>query len=222
MDGTQHEDQLVTSLLAPFTTLEPVALSSRQQPGRRRLMIYAAIAFAIIITGAAIAGAPNPLGGIGAADHPQTPEDVLSTGVQAQLRDDRAPRGGIDQIGAHITDSARLVGALPSGRKVYLVPTEKGRLCVVLARAAESCGDSLTPAEPVTFTAVWDHPGEPAYAYGVARDGVRSISFAFRGGHVTVPVERNFYAYQTEPLDQPPGFGALTVRLDDGTTQPVG
>ena len=222
MDRTQQEEQLVTSLLTPFNRIQPVTLPSRQQPTRRRLLIYAALAFAIIVTGAAIAGAPNPLAGIGAADHPRTPKDVLDAGVQAQLRADLVPPGGVDQVGPRVTGSSRLVGTLPSGRKVFVVPTEKGRLCVVLARSAESCSGSLTPAEPVTFTAVWNHPGEPAYAYGVARDGVRSISFTFRSGHVTVPVEHNFYAYQTEPLDQPPGFGALTVTLDDGTTQPVG
>jgi hypothetical protein len=222
MDRTQQEEQLVTSLLTPFKGLEPVTLASRQHARRRKLLIYAALAFAIIVTGAAIAGAPNPLGGIGAADHSQTPSDVLDAGVQAQLRADLVPPGGIDQVGVRRTDSARFVGTLPSGRKVYVVPTEQGRLCVVLARSAESCSGSLTPAEPVTFTAVWDHPGDPAYAYGVARDGVRSILFSFRGNHVTVPVEHNFYAYQTEPLDQPPGFGGLTVTLDDGTTQAVG
>lgn len=93
---------------------------------------------------------------------------------------------------------------------------------MVVAGLAESCGYPLTQEQPVTFTTVWDRPGEPAYAYGVARDGVKSVSFSAGGRYVTVPVENNLFVYETEPLDSPAGFGALTVTLADGTVQPVG
>jgi hypothetical protein len=175
----------------------------------------------ILVTGVAVAGSLSPLSGIGAADRPRRASDIVDAGVQAQLRADSPPSGGVDQIGGRITDSARLVGTLSRGKKVYAVASTKGRLCVVVAHLAESCSDSLSRAEPVTFTAAWSRPGEPAYAYGVALDGVRSVSFDSGGSRVTVPVERNFFAYETKPLDAPPGFGGLIVAFDNGTTQPI-
>jgi hypothetical protein len=138
MDAARQEEQLVTSLLAPFERIEPVTLRARRRTRRRRFLAYSVLAIAIIVSGVALAGPLNPLGGIGAADHPQTPSDVLDEGVQAQLRADLAPPGGVDQIGGRLTASARLVGTLPSGKKVYVVPTSKGRLCVVVAGLAES------------------------------------------------------------------------------------
>ena len=160
--------------------------------------------------------------GIGAADHPQAPNDALGESLQAQLRADLAPPGGVDQIGERLTGSSRFVGTLPSGRRVYVVPTTKGRLCVVVAGLAESCGSPLTQEQPVTFTTVWEHPGEPAYAYGIARDGVESVSFHAGSRRVTVPVEHNLFAYESEPRDSPAGFGAITVTMADGTVQSVG
>lgn len=74
----------------------------------------------------------------------------------------------------------------------------------------------------MTFTTVWGHPGEPAYAYGVARDGVKSVSFNAGARRVTVPVEHNLFAYESEPRDSPAGFGAITVILAGGTVQSVG
>ncbi len=222
MNTAGHEEALVTSLLAPLQHVQPVTLGARRRKRRRRLLCYAIIAAGIVVTGVATADSLNPLSGIGVADHPRTPADALDDDVQAQLRADLVPPGGIDQIGGRLTDSSRLVGVLPSGKRVYVVPTKKGRLCVVLAGSAESCGSPLTQEEPVTFTIVWDHPGERAYAYGVARNGVESVSFNAGAKRVTVPVEHNFFAYETEPRDSPPGIGAVTVTLAKGTTQPIG
>jgi hypothetical protein len=219
---SRYEDEFVATLLAPLSRIEPVTLAGRRRARRRRLLVCAAVVVGILVTGVALAGSLNPLRGIGAADREQRASDTLDADVQAQLRADSPPSGGVDQIGPRRTDSARFVGTLPSGRKVYVVASEKGRLCVVVARLAESCSDRLSAAEPVTFTAAWDRPGAPAYAYGVALDGVRSVSFSFGGNRVTVPVEHNFFAYQTKPLVAPPGFGALTANFDDGTSKAIG
>jgi hypothetical protein len=221
MDAVREEEHLVRSLLAPFERLEPVTRAGRRRTRRRRLFVYA-VAAAIIVTGVALASSLNPLSGIGAADHPPTPNDALGPEVQAQLRLDEVPAGGVDQIGGRLDGSARFIGALPSGRKVFVVPTTKGRLCVVLAGMAESCGSRLTQTEPVTFTTVWGHPGERAYAYGVARDGVKSVSFNAGDQRVTVPVEHNLFVYESEPRDSPAGFGAVAVTFTDGTVEPVG
>jgi hypothetical protein len=188
---------------------------------RRKYALCATIGLATIVTGVALSGSVDPLSGIGAADHPSTPSDRLGPAVQAQLRLDRPPTGAVDQIGGRLTGSARLIGTLPSGRRVYAVPTSKGRLCVVVAQLADSCGDPLTQAEPVTFTTVFRHPGDPTYAYGIARDGVAAVSFTVSGEHVTVPVQRNLFVYETAPGDSPRSFGDVKARFSDGSVEPV-
>lgn len=234
MDSVLQEEKLVCSLLAPFEQIEPVTRPGHRSR-RRRLVAYAILALALIVGGVALAGSLNPLSGIGVADHPRTPNDVLSPDVEAQLRSDRPPSGGVDQIGGRLTRSARFVGSLPSGKRIYVVPTTKGRLCVVVAGLAESCGNPLTQMAPVTFTTFFGHPGEPTYAYGVARDGVRAVSFNLSsdddvtvpfsrspGERVTVPVHDNLFAFESDPSDAPQKFTAVTVTLADGTVESAG
>jgi hypothetical protein len=198
-------------------------LSRRYRRRRRWLALAVALGLAVLVGGGvAFATKIGPFSGISAVDHPQRAQDVLDPAVVAQLRADEAPGG--DQIGTHDMRSARLVGTLPSARNVYVVATSRERLCVVVARLAESCGDPLTQAEPVTFTVVdRDGPGgEPAVAYGVARDGVKSVSFTVGGRHETVPVRANMFAYQAPLSVTSDSFSAVTVTLADGSTLSVG
>jgi hypothetical protein len=217
-----HEEERIRELLAPFDRLEAVTL--RRTPARRRwLTLVVALVLAVLVGGGvAFATRIGPFSGLSAADHPQRARDVLDPAVVAQLRADEAPGG--DQIGTRDIQSARLVGSLPSGRHVYVVTTSKGRLCVVVARLAESCGNPLAQTEPVTFTVVdRDGPGgEPAVAYGVARDGVKSVSFTIGGRHETVPVRANMFAYQPPASVTSDSFSSVTVTLSDGATEAVG
>jgi hypothetical protein len=221
-DAFEPDDHAVAALLAPLERLEPISLAGRRHNRRRKLLLLGAVALAVFAAGAAVADSVDPFVGIGAAKHPKRASDTLDAGVQDQLRIDEVPPGGVDQIGGRLTDSARLVGALPDGTKIYVVGTTKGRLCLVVAHRAESCGEQLSRSEPVTFIGMWEGPGAPALAYGVALDDVRAVSFAFRSRHVTVAVHDNFYAYETAPLDTPPQFGGMTVTFKDGTTQTIG
>jgi hypothetical protein len=176
-----------------------------------------AVSGLLVSAGAAFASGAGPFPGIGAADHPPRPTDKPGAAVVDQLRADELPGGGpLDQIGSRRIDSARLVGALPSGRRVYLVPTSKGKLCVVVARLAESCGDTLTRESPITFTVVDRGQGQPAVAYGVALDGVVSVSFTAGGRAVTVPVRDNFFVYEASSGTS---FSPPTVTFADGTSE---
>jgi len=93
-----------------------------------------------------------------------------------------------------------------------------------VARLAESCGNPLTQTEPLTFTIVDpDGPGgEPAVAYGVARDGVKSVSFTVGGRHETVPVRGNMFAYQAPAWVTSDSFSSVMVTLNTGGTLAVG
>jgi hypothetical protein len=217
-----HEEDCICELLAPFDRIDAVTL--RRTRGRRRwLTLAVALGIAVLVGGGvAFATRIGPFSGISAADRPQRAQDVLGPAVVAQLRADEAPGG--DQIGTRDIESARLVGSLPSGRHVYVVTTSKGRLCVVVARLAESCGNPLTQTEPLTFTVVdSDGPGgEPAVAYGVVRDGVTSVSFTVGSRHETVPVRENMFAYQAPASVTSDSFSSVMVTLANGATRSVG
>jgi hypothetical protein len=222
MAAVSHEEERIRELLAPLDRVDAVTL--RRTGGRRPWLTLAVVLGLAVLVGGGVAFATRigPFFGISAADRPQQAQDVLDPAVVAQLRADEAPGG--DQIGTRDIQSARLVGSLPSGRRVYVVTTSKARLCVVVARLAESCGNPLTQTEPLTFTVVDpDGPGgEPAVAYGVARDGVKSVSFTVGGRHETVPVRANMFAYQAPNSVSSDSFSGVTVTLADGATVRVG
>ena len=220
--AVSREEERIRELLAPLDRVDAVSL---RRSRRRRMWLMLAVALGLVVLvggGVAFATRIGPFSGISAADHPQRTQDVLNPAVVAQLRTDEAPGG--DQIGTHDLRSARLVGSLPSGRRVYVVTTSKGRLCVVVARLAESCGNPLAQTEPVTVTIVdSDGPGgEPAVAYGVARDGVKSISFTVGGRRESVTVRNNMFAYQPPASVTSDSFSSVTVTLENGATQALG
>ena len=222
MAAVSHEEERIRELLVPLDRVDAVMLR-RARRRRTWLTLAVALGLAVLIGGGvAFATRIGPFSGISAADRPQRAQDVLDPAVVAQLRADEAPGG--DQIGTHDIASARLVGTLPSGRHVYVVTTSKGRLCVVVARLAESCGNPLTQTEPLTFTIVdRDGPGgEPAVAYGVARDAVKSVSFTVGGRHETVPVRDNMFAYQAPLSVTSDSFSSVMVTLADGSRLSVG
>jgi hypothetical protein len=222
MAAVSREEERIRELLAPLDRADAVTL--RRTRGRRTwLTLAVALGVALLVGGGvAFATRIGPFSGISAADHPQRAQDVPDPAVVAQLRSDEAPGG--DQVGTHDLQSARLVGSLPSGRHVYVVTTSRERLCVVVARLAESCGYPLTQMEPLTFTVVdSDGPGgEPAVAYGVARDGVKSVSFTVGGRRETVPVRDNMFAYQPPAFVRSDSFSSVMVTLADGSTLSVG
>jgi hypothetical protein len=225
------EDERIRRLLAPLDQLEPVRLrkrSPRLYRARSRRRIFVAIATGaglISLAGAAIAAGVGPFSGITAADHPPSNSDTISPAVVQQIHgDELAPGNSMDQIGARDLGSARRVGTLASGRDVYLVATSKGRLCVVVATLAESCGDPLTQASPITFTVIASGSASypsPPIAYGVARDGVAAVSFLFGGQRITVPVHDNFFAYEADGADSNARFSRPSVTFSDGTTEPL-
>ena len=124
------------------------------------------------------------------------------------------------QIGAHLLSESRSIGSLLSGRPIYLVPTDKGGLCVAVARIAETCSATLSDAAPATFTIVDVDGvgGAGPVAYGVATDRVRSLSFSVAGGPVTVRVHDNLFVFRGRPSDGTGDFSPATVVFTDGAT----
>jgi hypothetical protein len=187
-------------------------------------VLICALALVVVgsaISGVAIAGAWDPLAGIGAADRPAEPTDALSAAAKEQLRRSDLPAGSIDQIGTRLVDEARMLGELPDGTKVYALPTSKDKLCIVAAERASSCHDPVTHDRPITFTISKVGPLSPHVIWGATADDVVSVSFVVAALPVTVPVRNNFFAWEGQPTAKLATVSSAIVTFADGTTAPA-
>jgi hypothetical protein len=182
--------------------------------------IALAVIVVVAVGGVAIAASWNPLSGIGSADRAAEPTDTLSPAFKEQLREASWPSGS-GVIGGPLVDQARLLGERPDGRKVYAVPTSKGKLCILVDESGLSCYDPLTRAEPITWAASKTGPAEPLLIWGATTDDVASVSFEVGGQPVTVPVENNFFAWEGQPAAKLLSISRATITFTDGTTAPA-
>jgi hypothetical protein len=191
---------------------------------RRNIWIASlAVIVLVLAAGAALAASSwGPLAKIGTADHPASRKDALPPSILAQLKADQQPAGaGVDSIGIRLVNQARLLGTLPDRTAVYAVPTSKGKLCVLVATVAETCVDALSPTRPATLTILTPAPDKPTTIWGVAMDGVESISFTANGTAVTAPVHNNFYAWQNSLGTRRVHLAAATANFSDGSPVPL-
>jgi hypothetical protein len=158
--------------------------------------------------------------GIGAANHAQTAQDVLDPAVVTQLTQlqRRSP------LARHfLFDTSRLIGQLPSSRRVYVIATTTNDLCVVVTKNSRldtlGCGNPLTQTEPTTITSedrVVNGPhATPPLIYGIAQDDITAVSFIADGSEKTVPVTNNVWAYEGHNQ----ALTSLTVHYTNGTTR---
>jgi hypothetical protein len=224
---TTHSDELISleelqSVLAkhagPNSPLERPA--QHRARGLRPVIVAVTAVVALAGAGVAIAAAFGAFDRISAANHPQTSADVLSPQTVARLKQlctDTGASSSFYMPNCHLVfDSSRLVGQLPDGRDVYVVADTRGDLCVLLPAMSMSCGTSLTPSKPLSAESFGDGLGKPTIVFGVALDGVNTVSFEMAGHDVTVPVKDNVWVYEG-----PPGLTlpeALTAHFSDGTT----
>ena len=222
-----EEEAQVRELLAPLSRVESVTLPVRKRRrSRRPALIACFLAAAFLATGAAIADV-NPFTGIaafvgiGAADHAQTPQDVLDPTAAALVQrfNDDLTRAGLAQA---LPDTARLVGQLPGGHNIYVLSTTTDDLCIVIDQMGATCGaPPLSPSEPTTiatFDDVVNGPNATApISWGIAKDGIVSVSFMGSGTEQTVPVQDNVWAYEGHNS----ALESLTVHYADGSTQTI-
>lgn len=205
------DDAKVMELLAPLRRLEPVPLAGSDRPERRLrrpLLVAAVLVVGLALTGVAIADGIGAFNGIGAAQHPQTGADVLDPRTVARLQQNCSVSTFWTPQCHLVLDSARLIGHLPSGDKLYAIADTRGHLCIV-DPTGMICGTGLTPSRPIEDESVGK------LMFGVALDGVTAISFENAGKEVTVPVKDNVWVYDGASL---PEAGALTAHFEDGTT----
>jgi hypothetical protein len=209
------DDAKVMELLAPLRRVEPIPFRVPERLDRRlRRPVLAAVVLAVglALTGVAIADGIGAFKGIGAAQRPQTGTDVLDPQTVARLEQNcssgDAPASDYFPQCHLVLDSARLIGQLPSGGKLYAIADTRSDLCLV-DPTGMICGTALTPSKPIEDESV----GE--LMFGVALDGVTAISFEKAGKEVTIPVNNNVWVYEGASL---PEAGALTAHFDNGRT----
>lgn len=188
---------------------------------RRRLLVAIALAATAAVASAAVAAGLGAFDGIGAAQHPETGADVIDPATAAYLREHLA---GIR------LDTARRIGQLPDGQKIYVVTGTLNDLCTVVGPpdAFVQCGERLSDSHPATITgdyAVDDDPSTRWVVFGLALDGVTSVSFQPTqandqpaGPEVTVPVDDNLWTYDSDYAPELDIFQPLTAYFADGTT----
>lgn len=213
-------DSLVARLEEIRPQLPEIHPSAARRWWRAPIIALAVISL-LVIGGAAVAGSWNPLSAIGSADRPAEPADTMSAEVVAQIRAfEHRPPGFVSAIGDILDGQARLLGQLPSGHKVYAVPSSKGKLCISSERGG-GCTDPLTRERPVTFQISKVGPGSPHVIWGATADDVVSVSFKVAGQPVTVPAVNNFFAWEGQPTAKLAGVSQPIVTFSDGTTAPA-
>jgi hypothetical protein len=167
-------------------------------------------------------GRPGVFNGFSASQHEKTGTNVLPAALVAQIKYMNAQHAKISSsLPQLLPNTARVLGTLPNGSKVYGLTDTRGDLCLVGA-AAGGCGPPLSKKQPITFGAANDAPttGATFTAEGVAIDGVTSVSFTPTPGdgkEVTVPVKHNVWVYK-EPDTHADDAHCISTRLADGST----
>jgi len=200
-------------------------------PRWRPILVAAVVVAALVGVGVAIADGLGAFNGISATQHPPTSADKLDPALVAAINAENAAGGGpAGTEGQLLPDSARFVGQLADGARIYAVATSAGQLCVLAERlpasnattaegaAAMGCGSPLTQHQPTTIASFKANEQTPTISWGIALDTVTAVSFTSGGQEVTVPVKNNVWAYEGDNS----AIDSLTVHFSDGSTETIG
>jgi hypothetical protein len=143
--------------------------------------------------GATAANAPTPSIGPVSSSQPGGLDAATLAGVQALNREGV----GAALLGQRLIGDARSLPTRVDGYQLYLLPTETGKLCLGLGNSLEEWFDPLSQTHPVLFAATdKDGPGGVGpTVFGVAIDGVRTVTFTIDGARQTVPITGNVFVF---------------------------
>jgi hypothetical protein len=176
-------------------------------------------AFVVTNDGATAATAPSPSIGPVSSGQPGGLDAATLKGVQALNR-----KGvGATLLGQRLISDARTLPTRVDGYQLYLVPTQTGKLCLGLGNSLEEWFDPLSQTHPVLFAATdRDGPGgvEPT-VYGVAIDGVRTVTFTIDGAQRSVPVTGNVFEFHGDSDSEFDSIAPISATFSNGTEQPL-
>jgi hypothetical protein len=96
-----------------------------------------------------------------------------------------------------LSDTARLLGSVPTYNTIYAATDTQGSLCVIVENVGPTCSLPLSDAQPViTRAPAWTpSAGGALTSFSVALDGIAAVSFRSRGHVMTVPVKDNLWYF---------------------------
>jgi hypothetical protein len=163
------------------------------------------------------------MSGIRASARPQTAQDELPPRlVNAWNR----PAPGLLTKGTLLSASSRLLRVLPGGRRFYVARTSDGRLIEVMTftpsrsgriSSTITSGMPLSVEHPLTVSQTLFPLHAGPFDYGLALNGITSVSFLANGAEKSVPVVNNVWFY-----DFPSGaLRSITVHYATGRLQTI-
>jgi hypothetical protein len=197
----------------------------RQRFGRGIVFGAALVAVAVGVPAVALAiqgpntpqQPPTPIRGVGAVTSSQPSELDQRTASTLSMLNDRGL--GAAALGKRLLAEARTLATTVNGRRLYLVPTEAGKLCTYLQDSGEACTEPLSRANPAQIVVEdRDGPGGAGpIVFGVTMDGVRSVTFAVAGQRHVVAASGNAFVFRgTSEMSAAEVLG-VSATLDDGT-----
>ncbi len=125
---------------------------------------------------------------------------------------------GKNTLGAQLVDKARVMSTVVGGKRLYLLPTENGALCAFREGGTEACTAPLTESNPALVVADdSDGPGGIGpIVFGVALDGVTSVSVTTRGREQSIAVTKNVFVYQAGSETSAADVSGVAVTLANG------
>jgi len=131
--------------------------------------------------------------------------------------------GGSDAAEQNLSAAYALASDI-GGHAAYLIPSQTGGLCFFVDADAESCGPPLTSVQPVRI-GVMDRDSQDAsgpMVFGLAADGIRSVSFTLGGTTRTVAVHNNVLEFDASSSVTADDVTNVTATFADGQTSLIG
>lgn len=219
------EDAKLAELLAPLRRIEPLPFAGPAAAQgrwiRRPVFVAGVVVLVLALTGFAVAAGLGPFNGISAAQNTRVGTDVLPPGLLAQIEQMNATNAKLHAPDYLLPDTARVLGTMPDGSKVFGLTDTRGDLCTI-GEVGGGCGPPLSTKQPISFGTANAAPttGATFIASGVAIDGVTSVSFVPTPGDgtvVTVPVDNNIWVYKA-PDSHATGAFCIVAHMADGST----
>lgn len=160
---------------------------------------------------------PSPVQAIGLVTSSQASGLDPATATTLRMLNERGLGAAV--LGKRLLTEARTLPTTISGKRLYLVPTETGKLCLYLEGSVEAWFDPVSQANPALLVAEdRDGPGGVGpTVYGVAMDGVRTVTFTAGGDRHVVPVTGNVFVFRGDSETSAGSVMAISATLDDGT-----
>ena len=117
-------------------------------------------------------------------------------------------------------NEARALPATVDGHSSYAISTSGGEFCLFVVNLGEACTEPLSATHPMLLL-VSGPDGESQKAFGLAADGVSSVTFVIDGAATTVPVNQNVFEFDATSSTTAAGLMNAVANFADGRTVAV-